>query len=71
MLDNGVEAEGFGFAAPYQMWKVEKLDRTIQLEMTSDTFEEIVLKRTLQGTKQPLSYASRAAIALRGGKLSE
>jgi len=69
-----VPADGFGFDpanTPYFMWKVEKLDRTMQLEMTSDTFEEIVLKRGLIGTKQPLSYASRASISHRGGKLSE
>ena len=65
-------AEGFGFDnTGYKMWQVEKLDRTMQLEMTNDTFEEIALKRMLQGTKQPLSYASRAAISHRGGKLSE
>jgi len=69
-----VPAVGFGFdtgTTPYCMWQVEKLDRTMQLEMTSDTFEEIILKRGLTGTKQPMSYASRASISHRGGKLSE
>jgi len=55
----------------YLMWKVDKLDRTLQLETTTDTYEEIVLKRALAGTKQPISYASRAQISHRGGKLSE
>jgi|AraplaMF_Col_mMF_1032025.scaffolds.fasta_scaffold00049_99 hypothetical protein len=55
----------------YFMWVVEKLDRTMQLEMTSDTFEEIVLKRGLTGTKQPLSYATRFSVSHRGGKLME
>jgi hypothetical protein len=67
-----VAAAGFGFdGTAFQMWKVEKLDRAMQLEMTSDTFEELLLKRGLQGTKQPLSYASRASISHRGGSLSE
>jgi hypothetical protein len=55
----------------YMMWFVEKLDRTLQLEPTSDTFEEIILKPALAGTKQPISYASRAQLSHRGGKLSE
>jgi hypothetical protein len=55
----------------YFMWKFDKLDRTLQLEMTSDTFEELILKRGLSGTKQPISYASRAQISHRGGKLAE
>ena len=81
----GVPAVGFNFeqmrmdpktntwtnATPYVMWPVEKLDRTVQLEMTSDTFEEMLLKRTLQGAKQPMAYASRVSVSHRGGKLSE
>ena len=78
-----VQAVGFGFdqmdysvnppinRTPYYMWRFDKLDRTMQLEMTSDTFEEIVLKRGLAGIKQPISYASRALIGHRGGKLTE
>jgi hypothetical protein len=65
-------ATGFDFEnSGYYMWKVEKLDRTLQLEPTSDTFEEIILKRALSGAKTPVSYASRAQISHRGGKLSE
>lgn len=70
--DLGAPAAGFDFdPAQYSMWKVDKLDRTLQLETTADTFEEIILKRALAGTKQPISYASRAQISHRGGKLSE
>jgi hypothetical protein len=70
--DVGKPAMGFDFdPALYDMWKVDKLDRTLQLETTGDTFEEIILKRTLAGTKQPIAYASRAQISHRGGKLSE
>jgi hypothetical protein len=70
--DQGVAATGFDFdGGSYSMWKVDKLDRTLQLETTADTFEEIILKRALAGVKQPISYASRAQISHRGGKLSE
>ncbi len=69
---SGQPAVGYDFDnSGYSMWGVEKLDRTMQLEPTSDTFEEIILKRALSGTKQPISYASRAQISHRGGKLSE
>jgi hypothetical protein len=74
IVDSKEEAPATGFdfeATGYSMWKVEKLDRTLQLEPTSDTFEEIILKRALAGTKQPIAYASRAMISHRGGKLSE
>jgi hypothetical protein len=77
-----VKAVGFGFEqmdqstppvniTSYYMWKFDKLDRTMQFEMTSDTLEEIILKRGLAGTKQPIAYASRAALSHRGGRLSE
>lgn len=70
--ENDGPAEGYGFnPAHFRMWRVDKLDRSLQLETTADTFEEIVLKRYLAGTKQPLAYASRAQISHRGGKLSE
>lgn len=69
----GDDATGFDFDdnPGYQMWSVEKLDRTMQLEPTSDTFEEVILKRGLSGAKQPVSYASRLQISHRGGKLTE
>jgi hypothetical protein len=79
----GDPAEGFDFEVmnyqnnpptndtPYLMWRVDKLDRTLQLETTTDTYEELILKRALAGAKQPISYASRAQISHRGGKLSE
>ena len=75
------QAVGFGYeqmqgnppvnVTQYYMWKFDKLDRTMLFEMTSDTIEEIVLKRGLAGTKQPLAYASRALLSHRGGRLSE
>jgi len=72
MVDgDGHDAQGFDFAKPYRMWLVDKLERTLQFETTSDTFEEIILQRALSGAKQPMSYASRAQLSHRGGKLSD
>jgi hypothetical protein len=69
----GSPAHGYDFDQNpgYSMWKVEKLDRTMLLEPTSDTYEEIILKRTLMGAKQPISYAAHAQLSHRGGKLSD
>jgi hypothetical protein len=70
--DEEKPAIGFDFdKTGYSMWDVEKLDRTLQLEPTSDTIEEIILKRALMGTKQPISYAAHAQLSHRGGKLSD
>jgi hypothetical protein len=69
----GSPAHGYDFDQNpgYSMWKVEKLDRTMLLEPTSDTYEEIILKRAVMGPKQPMSYASHVQLSHRGGKLSE
>jgi hypothetical protein len=70
--DTEETAVGYDFdGSGYKMWKVQKLDRTLQLEPTSDTFEEIILKRGLTGAKQPISYHVHAQISHRGGKLTE
>jgi hypothetical protein len=55
----------------YQMWTVEKLDKTVQVQMTNDTFEELLLRRTIAGARPPLSYRAAARLAHRGGQLTE
>jgi hypothetical protein len=66
-------AKGCGFdpALGYKMWTVDKLQKTVLLEATNDTFEETVLKKNIVGSRQPVSYHSAAQIAHRGGKLVE
>jgi hypothetical protein len=55
----------------YQMWQVEKHEMTVQFQVTNDSFEEVILRRNLAGTKPPLAYHSAAALSHRGGKLME
>jgi hypothetical protein len=62
---------GFDPSLGYKMWTVDKLQKTVLLEATNDTFEETVLKKNIVGSRQPVSYHSAYAIAHRGGKLVE
>jgi hypothetical protein len=64
---------GYDGAAPfnYMMWRVDKLERTVQLHLSNDTFEELVLRRAIAGARPPLSYRSTAILAHRGGQLVE
>jgi hypothetical protein len=64
---------GYDSAPPfnYMMWRVEKLERTVQLHITNDTFEELVLRRTIAGARPPLSYRAAHVLGHRGGQLVE
>jgi hypothetical protein len=55
----------------YVMWTVDKLDSGIQLQLQGDTFEELILRRNVNRTKQPVSYSQSWAMAHRGGTLTE
>jgi hypothetical protein len=69
--NSGAPATGFGYGVNYTMWTVEKLDRTLQFQTTNDTFEEIILRRSVGAAKQPIAYHSAVQVAHRGGKLTE
>jgi hypothetical protein len=79
VVPNGAQfrgpAVGCGYVggAPfnYQMWMVDKLERTIQVNLTNDTFDELVLRRNIAGARPPLSYRSAALLVHRGGQLVE
>jgi hypothetical protein len=72
-IDTQQPALGCGYdpALGYQMWSAEKLDTTVQIQVTQDFFEELVLRRNLGTAKQPVSYHSAAMVSHRGGKLME
>jgi hypothetical protein len=70
--DFGVPANGScGWGRPYLRWEVDKLDRTIQFQSFGDTFEELILKRNINASKQPVAYSIAWQMAHRGGKLVE
>jgi hypothetical protein len=68
----GVRARGCGWNnAYYWEWEADKLDRTIQLQVQSDSFEELILNRNINTTKQPVAYSIAYQMSHRGGKLTE
>jgi hypothetical protein len=68
----GRHADGCGWENQgYRAWDVDKLDQTIQLQVQGDTFEQLILNRNLNTTKQPVAYSIAHRMAHRGGKLTE
>jgi hypothetical protein len=55
----------------YTMWVVDKLERSVQLQITNDTFEELLLRRSMAGARPPLSYRAARQLAHRSGQLIE
>jgi hypothetical protein len=64
-------ANDAGYGNLYTRWTADKLDRTAQLLLTNDTFEELLLKRSIGESRQPMSYHAAMAISHRGGKLMD
>jgi hypothetical protein len=65
-------ARGCGYLAAdgYSMWHVDKLDRTVQIQIAGDFFEQLILPKNLPGgAQQPMSYHGKNVIHHRGGKL--
>ncbi|KLK92424.1 hypothetical protein AA309_14515 [Microvirga vignae] len=68
----GRAADGCGWEnQDYFAWDVDKSNQTIQLQARGDSFEELILNRNLNTTKQPIAYSIAHQMAHRGGKLSE
>jgi|tagenome__1003787_1003787.scaffolds.fasta_scaffold20963522_2 hypothetical protein len=55
----------------YRMWKVDKLRRSVAIEVTHGYFEQLVLEENLPGQRSPNTYRSHAMLSHRGGRLSE
>jgi hypothetical protein len=55
----------------YRMWFVNKLDRTVQIEVTLGMFEQLVLEANLPGRRNPNTYSSHMMLSHRSGRLSE
>jgi hypothetical protein len=64
-------ANDAGYNNMYTRWIADKLDRTAQLLLTNDTFEELLLKRNIGESRQPVSYNAAMAMSHRGGKLMD
>ncbi|HZH09738.1 MAG TPA: hypothetical protein VEZ24_05165 [Microvirga sp.] len=65
-------AQGCGWNPDYYLsWDIDKHDQTIHLQVQSDSFEELILKRNINATKQPVAYSIALQMSHRGGKLTE
>jgi hypothetical protein len=64
-------ANDAGYDNLYTRWTADKLDRTAQLMLTNDTFEELILRKNIGESRQPMSYHAAHTISHRGGKLMD
>ena len=55
----------------YAVWIVDKLDQCIEFELNQGFIEQLVLEANLPGKRAPTSYAGRASLGHRSGKLGE
>ncbi len=67
----GNPADDAGYGSDYLKWEADKLDRTAQLLVSNDTFEELILKKSMGETRQPISYNAAMMVSHRGGKLMD
>jgi len=63
--------DGVTPAETYWMWKANKLDRTVEIEVTQGLFEQLVLEANLPGRRSPNTYSSNMMLSHRGGRLSD
>src|SRR5215813_1593092 len=61
-------ANGCGYdPASFSMWDVDKLERSIKIVTSADTFEELILNASLPGKRSPQSYSAMMTLSHRGG----
>jgi hypothetical protein len=71
LADEAGYYNGPPYIPPYMQWEADKLEKTAQLMVTNDTFEELILKKNIGETRQPMSYHAAMVISHRGGKLMD
>jgi hypothetical protein len=62
-------ASGCGYGGNFLMWTVDQKELSIHLQITNDSYENLILKKNLPGPKQPGSYNAMMTIGHRGGRL--
>lgn len=58
-------------AQEYMMWRVDKLERTLEIEVNQGFYEQLVLEANLPGRRSTSSYRATMQIAHRSGRLVE
>jgi hypothetical protein len=68
----GSEQDNEGSAAESKLfrWRLSKDDKTISIEVQSDTLEKLVLEANKPGNRAVNSYGAHMQMSHRGGKLS-
>jgi hypothetical protein len=66
----GEEANGCGFAKPYYMWRIRARANVMEVEISHDTAEVLILNANVPGNKSPNTYRNDMQLAHRGGKLN-
>lgn len=69
--ERAARAAGYAQGSGYLQWTADKLDRTAQFQITNDTFEELILRKNVSESRQPISYHAASMISHRGGKLMD
>ena len=63
-------AEGCGFGNGYTMWKISSKKYMVELSMSIDLAETLVLEANKPGNRAPNTYGNDMQLAHRGGRLS-
>jgi hypothetical protein len=66
----GEPATGCGFGGQYLMWRITTKTNLLELVVSADLAEELLLKANLPGNRNPTTYGASMQLAHRGGQLS-
>jgi hypothetical protein len=66
----GQPANGCGFGDGYTMWRIRARGNVMEVEISHDTAEVLILNANVPGNKSPNTYRNDMMLAHRGGKLN-
>lgn len=66
----GKEAEGCGFGKPYSMWRIRARASIMEVAVSHDTADVLILGANLPGNRSPNTYGNHMMLAHRNGKLN-
>lgn len=68
--DAGMDANGCGFAPPYYMWSIRARTSLMEISLSYDLAEVLILDANLPGNRSPNTYGNDMMLAHRSGKLN-
>jgi hypothetical protein len=66
----GMDADGCGFVPPYFMWRIRARAEVMEVAISHDTAETLILNANLPGNRAPNTYGNDMQLAHRGGRLN-